>query len=172
MGYTTEFSGEFRITPTLKPEHKAYINKFSETRRYKREANVAATWPDPIREAAGLPIGVDAGFYVGAERCESLSMRDPKSGIVNYNESPEGQPGLWCQWIANDEGTELVWDEGEKFYNYVEWLDYLIETFLKLWGYTLNGEVQWYGQDREDIGKIEVTDNAVKTKAGIITYED
>lgn len=174
MGYTTDFTGSFQITPTLKPEHKAYIDKFSETRRYKRVAEFVEKLPDPIRIAAGLPIGVDGGFYVAEDRYFSPagSTRDKASGIVDYNDPPTGQPGLWCQWISNKEGTGLEWDNGEKFYHYDEWLVYLIETFLKPWGYTLNGEVDWFGEDREDIGKLRVKDNVVSTLAGKIVFEE
>ena len=33
----------------------AYLNKFNETRRCRRNAAMTAERPDPIREAAGLP---------------------------------------------------------------------------------------------------------------------
>lgn len=155
----------------MKPEHVAYINKFSETRRYKRVAAIAEKWDDPIRVAVGLPIGEDAGFYVGADRFEQIGRtRDPENGIVDYNTPPSGQPGLWCQWVATDDGDIIEWDGGEKFYNYVEWLEYLIEKFLKPWGYTVNGEVLWYGEDREDVGKIVVKENDVQSLAGTIVY--
>lgn len=38
-------------------------------------------------------------------------------------------PGIWCQWIINDDGC-LCWNSGEKFYNYVEWLEYLKKAIL------------------------------------------
>ena len=44
------------------------------------------------------------------------------------------QPGLWCQWVPNASGTAIVWDEGEKFYYYIEWIKYLIEHFLRAVG--------------------------------------
>lgn len=161
MGYTTDFKGSFNITPALKPEHKAYINKFSETRRYKRDAGITEMMADPIRIAAGLPIGVDGGFYVNHNRCDWPYTRDTRNSVVDYNEPPAGQPGLRCQWVANDEGVELSWDGSEKFYNYIEWLEYLINTFLEPWGYALNGEIKWYGEERADIGKIFVVANTV-----------
>jgi hypothetical protein len=80
--------------------------------------------------------------------------------IIDYNQQPSGQPGLWCQW--NIVGNRLKWDGAEKFYHYVEWLEYLIEHFFKRWGYTLNGEVLWEGEWREDMGKIIVKDNVVE----------
>ncbi len=51
---------------------------------------------------------------------------------------------------------------GEKFYHYTEWLEYIIEHFLKPWGYVLNGSVEWRGEDDADLGVIYVHQNRVK----------
>lgn len=40
MGYSTDFYGEFSVTPALTDEQANYINTFSETRRMKRNINV------------------------------------------------------------------------------------------------------------------------------------
>lgn len=90
------------------------------------------------------------------------------------NEMGECQPSLWCQWEIGDFANEpvLQWDGGEKFYNYVEWLKYLINHFFSKWGVILNGEIDWYGEDREDIGKIVVKDNVVTVKTGTIVYDE
>ena len=75
-------------------------------------------------------------------------------------ENNEACPGLWCQWVINED-DELVWDGGEKFYNYTEWLKYLINRFFEPWGVTLNGRITWAGEDRNDRGQINVIDNIV-----------
>ena len=80
------------------------------------------------------------------------------------------QPGLWCQWKPDDLGNQLVWDEGEKFYSYIEWLDYLLAHFLIPWGYTLNGEVTWTGEDPDDRGKIALVANKRLTYEAVIQY--
>lgn len=68
-------------------------------------------------------------------------------------------PGIWCQWTI--ENGVLEWDEGEKFYNYVEWLKYLIDNFFEKWGIKLNGTIKWKGENMNDIGKIVVENNKV-----------
>ena len=86
------------------------------------------------------------------------------------HEPRNGFPGCWCQWvIVKDDVSEdsLVWDECEKFYNYVEWLEYLIENFFKPEGYVLNGSVGFQGEDSDDFGTIEVVDNVVTQHFGI-----
>ncbi len=80
-------------------------------------------------------------------------------------------PGFWCQWVPTEDGMGLEWDGNEKFYNYVEWLEYLIEKFFIPWGIKLNGEVEWEGEESGDLGIIIVKDNEVTTKEGKVTYQ-
>ena len=196
MGYTTSFNGEFNVSPPLRPEHLAYLKQFALTRRVKRDAKIAEKLPDPLRIAAGLPIGVDGAYFIGeADRFDSQgddpSVIDgnrppgspPEICVVcrkgrdahwcqyNGEKTPCGadfsmhldhkyeldqafraanelpgieQPGLWCQWVPSSDGTEIAWDEGEKFYNYEEWMQYLLDHFLTPWGYLVAGD----GRDR------------------------
>lgn len=101
--------------------------------------------------------------------------------LIDFNAARHGSnltpdpdvPGFYCQWTVQSEepGVDfLVWDGGEKFYNYVDWLEYLLENVFKPKGYTLNGEVTWQGEDPSDIGKIEVDDNVVNVKRGRVVY--
>lgn len=188
MGYTTDFNGTFVLDKPLAPEHRAYLAAFADTRRMKRDAEKAAALPDPVREAAGLPIGPEAGYYVGGAADGNFGQ-DKDGSILNSNEAPgavpydtgdwvgsrklrktkiaagECQPGLWCQWRPTEDGTGIEWDEGEKFYEYAAWLRYIIANFLKPWGYVLNGEVKWQGEEMDDRGLITVADNKVSTTA-------
>lgn len=138
--------------------------------------------------------GKEGEYFVGAA---GFAGQDRDASVIDYNSPPgqigydvkmdfdtrykentrreqagECQPGLWCQWIVegDEDGMVLKWDEGEKFYNYVEWLKYLINHFFSKWGVLLNGEIQWYGEDRSDMGKIIVENNVVTVKEGIINY--
>jgi hypothetical protein len=196
MGYTTDFVGDFTVTPTLTPEHRAYLAAFATTRRMKRNAKLTAKMPDPLREAVGLPVGPDGAYFVGDTKDFGQTQT---ADIVDYNTPPgspdsgsfykeggnwyesyveakrmaeaEGaQPGLWCQWTPSEGGTTIRWDEGEKFYEYVEWLRYLIEHFLRPWGYSLDGEVDWQGEDPDDRGRIRVTENRIERLVAKITY--
>ena len=178
MGYTTNFVGEFSVEPALKDEHREYLEMFAETRRMQRDPAIASTLPDPLREAVGLPIGEDGGYFVGpvpesiGEGVFGARGQAKDDSVTDYNTPPTGQPGLWCQWVPSEDGSLIVWDEGEKFYYYVDWLRYLIEHFLKPWGYRVDGEVEWCGEDSwDDRGKIVVDDNQVTRLAARIVYE-
>jgi hypothetical protein len=145
----------------LRPEHAAYLRAFSGTRRMKRDANRVKELADPVREAARLPVGSEGAYFVGGG---GVSGQGRDESIIESNEPPEGQPGLWCKWSPNAEGTAIVWNGAEKFYDYVQWLHYLIKHFLGPWGYLLNGSMTWQGEEDEDTGVIVVTNNKVATR--------
>ncbi len=168
MGYTTNFSGSFSITPALKPEHIAYLQAFNTSRRMKRDEAKAEALPDAKRLAAGLPIGKEGGYYVGSAE-DGQHGQDRDNSILDYNSPSSDQPGLWCQWTVSDDGAELLWDEGEKFYDYTEWLEYLVENFLAPWGYVIAGEVEWEGEDSDDRGTIYAKDNCIQAIQSEIT---
>jgi len=149
MGYTTDFDGDFTVAPQLRPEHRIYLEAFAGIRHVQRDAAETAKLSDPVREAAGLPVGEAGAYYVG----------DDGRAVLDPNHPPAGQPGLRCQWRPLDEGAAFGWDGGEKFYDYVAWLDYLIERFLEQWGYRLDGTVTWQGEDQDDRGVITIEAN-------------
>lgn len=94
-----------------------------------------------------------------------------------YNENKrlaslsECQPGLWCDWQLTEDGKKLKWNGGEKFYEYTNWLKYMIEHFFKPWGIILNGEVKWQGESSDDMGIIICENNNVFEKKAKIIYE-
>lgn len=115
MGYTTEFEGHFTITPPLNQYEVTYLRAFARTRHVR----------------------TPYGPYV-------VTIADghdtPPVPITDHNHPPDGVPGLWCQWEASGDGTQLAWDGGEKFYESEEWLRYLVDTFLRP-GAALRGDI-------------------------------
>jgi hypothetical protein len=135
----------------------------------KRDSLTVLTLPDPVRDAVGLEAGHEGRYYVGGKDDDYWGTKKDNT-ILDHNYPPTGQPSLWCQWVPVDAST-LEWDGGEKFYDYVEWIKYLIEHFLVRWGYSLTGIVEWTGEDRDDRGEIDIDDNFVVIREGRITYE-
>jgi hypothetical protein len=99
------------------------------------------------------------------------------------DDDPASVVGLYCQWIPSDDGAIIEWDGGEKFYNYVEWIEYLVHNILDPKGpfwtepalsqrYVLSGEVTWQGEGWDDKGMIRIVDNDVKVLQGVVTYEE
>lgn len=155
MGYTTNFRGAFSFSRPLSKTELDFLTKFNGTRRMKRDVK-------KLTEVFGPgEYGTEGEYFVAGS---GFAGQDYDATIIDYNQPPMTQPGLWCQWTPNEDGTQLEWDGGEKFYNYVEWLQYLIENFFKPWGVQLNGEVEWRGEDWDDTGRISVSYNRVKAR--------
>lgn len=200
MGYSTDFSGKLLIDRPLTEKERDYINLISSTRRMRRDVNklmelykgehgnpfATDTTPEAIYGREGEYFAKDDG-QCGQTRDESIIDYNTAPGQLGYDEkmdlnarwkemqrrieTNECQPGLWCQWIITEDGASLVWDGGEKFYEYVAWLKYYINHFFSKWGVMLNGEITWEGEESSDLGKIVVTDNVVQVLTGTITYE-
>lgn len=77
-------------------------------------------------------------------------------------EARSGRPCVYCQWKPTPNGAAIMWDMEEKFYGWLEWLEYIIQRHLKPWGYILNGAVIWRGENGDDSGIIYVKDNRVE----------
>ncbi len=168
MGYTTEFYGSFKLDKPLTRAHEKYLRAFAESRRMKRNAGLVTLMTDPVRLSVGLPVGIDGGYYVGGADNDYGQARS--DDIIEYNNPPEGQPGLWCKWVPTEDGQGIEWSGAEKFYEYTEWLEYLVEHFLKPWGYVLSGEVKWNGESAGDLGVIVVQNNLVTARKAKIEY--
>lgn len=166
MGYSTDFSGGCDITPALSPEHVAYLQAFNRSRRVKRDPALCRAILRESEAGAGcllingtdLPVENEGEYFIGLGTLGQIQ----EFSIIDYNTPPSTQPGLWCGWTVTSDGTALIWDGSEKFYDYVEWLQYVIEHFMKRWGYTLNGMIDWHGEDSDDRGTIYVKDNRVE----------
>lgn len=157
MGYTTDFEGSVAIEPPLNAAEISFLSQFNQTRRMARKLGP---------------------YYVGGTGSYGQG-HDPD--IINFNEPPRGHPSLWCQWTPTEDGAEIVWDEGEKFYGSAEWMTYIIDHFLKpgclaqkelpfLQGnHTCNGVIYAQGEDPSDIWRLIVTDNQVDVQTGTVT---
>ena len=102
------------------------------------------------------------GAFVFDKALTKGQQKELEDVVSQENVEFRGESLRYCQWIPNEEGTALEWDYGEKFYQYIEWLEYLVEAFFKPEGVKLNGTVQWQGEETGDVGKIVVKNNKVK----------
>lgn len=149
MGYTTEFNGQIEIVPPLNAEEIAYLNKFNQSRRMLR---------------------TEGPYYAEPGTTHGQYYNNPS--VLDHNCPPQGQPGLWCQWVPTNDGTAIEWDGGEKFYDSAKWMKYLIEHFIGsdpkakdalpfLQPHILNGTIKAQGEDSEDRWDLVVRDNKV-----------
>lgn len=173
MGYTTDFEGRISVYPPLNVFEITYLNKFCDTRRMRTEHG---------------PYWVDQPGFAG---------QDKTPEVIDYNSPPEGQPGLWCHWIPTQDGRYIEWDGGEKFYDSLEWMEYIIEHFLKpgaivstmtnrcptcgrsdesqfdefTFDHVLNGMIEAQGEDPDDKWRLYVNDNIVSRKDAKIVWD-
>ena len=139
-------SGSLSITPRLEERHAAYLSRFQATRRMKRSSSVLAgeQYPDPIRLAAGLPLGLEGGYYLG----ESIETSYQCPSIIDTNQPPRGQPGLWCGWGPTPDLGGLRVVNPHSGDDLGAWLRYLVKHFFVPWGYSLRGAVGWRPEER------------------------
>ena len=191
MGYTTDFEGRLKLSRPATAAEVDFINKFSNSRRMRRNTDIVMAnfkgkdglpfvfTPTPA-QAKAIKALEKSGLLVTVSPKESADTRTPleiygqqgeyyvgdkeDNSVLDSNNPSSTQPGLWCQWVLSKDGKELMWDGGEKFYNYVEWLEYMIKNFFEPWGIKLDGVITWSGEDRGDIGSIKVVKNKVTAK--------
>ncbi len=180
MGYTTEFIGKFVFDKEPSMELMEYINCFSKTRHVKRDVEaVKSIFPDYEERSWKGVLGDSAEFFL--QPCDEVIYKKDdrldmagfykRNGIIDDNKPPLTQPGLWCHWIINSRG-ELVWNGAEKFYCYVEWLEYLIVNFFAPEGLMLSGRCFYSGEKMDDWGYIVVDNNHVeKIPNNISTFD-
>lgn len=158
MGYTTEFIGQFDCTPALPAQLVKDINDYADTRHFKRNCDETK-------------YGLEGEMYIDRDKRDIMGASTPGTErqwdtssdpeVKSYNEPAGNCPGLWCQWVATEDGRHIEWDENEKFYHYIDWLKWIVEKFLKPNGISLSGEVRWQGEDEDDKGRIKVVDNEI-----------
>lgn len=175
MGYTTEFEGRIKVEPPLNLSEYTYLKDFANTRRVLRRNG-----PYFVRGTGFMGQGNDAD-------------------VVNHNHPDGEQPGLWCKWEPTQDGTAIEWNGMEKFYDSADWMEYIIDHFLKpdarllkriqldtfgafgwdfderfkefTFDHVLNGTIYADGEDPGDLWQLVVIDNEVETRAANITYE-
>ncbi|MED1738161.1 hypothetical protein P4U97_01250 [Bacillus swezeyi] len=150
MGYDTTFQGQFRLNKTLDSETFTFLKKLRDTRRVKRKVDESI-------------YGIEGEFYVDGTGFRGQNYDE---NIIDVNEPPKTQPSLWLKWTPTEDGDTIEWDGGEKFYYADKWIIYLIEKALKPKGYILNGIVNAFGEDPDDIWHIRIENNQVTIGQG------
>lgn len=191
MGYTTYFDGKITTKQTISDEIRNYLERFMVIRHMKRDnQKIREVYPDWKEHCLNGKLGIDGEFFATPELLpEEYAVKSFFGGMKNWKgeDAPEGYlfnpvgqdsdvsvtdkntpggscPGLWCQWRLD--GSDIVWDGGEKFYNYVEWLDWLIRFVFDPANIKFNGRIYWQGEEINDYGIIDVEDNKID-----ITYQ-
>lgn len=167
MGYTTDFYGAVTVEPPLNEHEASFLRDLAGSRRMNRHNG---------------PLFAEPG--------DDFGQGNP-GDVIDTNRPDPDQPGLWLQWIPTDDGSEIEWDGGEKFYNAAEWMTYIVTNLFapsakpyvelhksedpRLVHFTcdhvINGEIEAQGEERGDQWLLVVKDNEVSTADGHIVYD-
>lgn len=122
----TKFHGTIALDRALSSEMSNYLRQFSKTRHCRRHV---------------YPVcGVEGEFYLDTDSFDSCGI---KTNVIDYHQSPETQPGLWCHWVPTENNQELYWNSDSQDLNHTEWLQYVIDKLLFPSGYYATGYVVW-----------------------------
>jgi len=160
MGYTTNFEGEFTFNKQVDKELEKYVNNFARTRHmlYNTEW-IKKELPFWRAFTFDGNLGKNGCLIADENHVFDVWPNENEKWVKDVNDSGDC-PSLWANWKI--ENNTLVWNGAEKFYSYVEWLEFYITNFFEPNDLKLSGVVYFYGEDREDCGSIIIDENFVK----------
>lgn len=101
-----------------------------------------------------------------------VKMRELEGADGREMSDADAPNGGYCQWQLTRDCRGIEWDGGEKFYQYTEWLQYIIDKVLTPAGVTLSGAIAYSGEDVKDMGTITIKDNkAVQIPGHLVSDE-
>ena len=114
-------------------------------------------------------MGYTTKFTGALQLSRALTLAEANQ-ILEASEDPDTIQGekpvrSYMQWVPTESLDQIVWDGGEKFYDYTAWMQWMC-GLLASWGVSANGTVFWSGEDADDTGTIDVTHNAVTETRG------
>ena len=111
-------------------------------------------------------MGYTTEFTGCIELSRPLTIAEAKT-LLEINEDPskaqipaERDIDGYMQWVPTEDLGRIVWDQGEKFYDYTKWMTWLC-GWLAERGIKANGEIAWQGEELGDTGIIYAKDNQV-----------
>lgn len=118
-------------------------------------------------------MGYTTKFTGHIKLSRALTFLEAKQ-LLEFNEDPnlinEGkrpQTG-YMQWVPSETLDAIVWDQNEKFYDYEQWLAWLVK-WLGVRGIKGAGQLDWRGESSDDIGRITVVDESITVERGTKT---
>lgn len=149
------YGGQFKVTPALRPEHAAYLRRFSQMQHVQRDPAILKDLPDPLRAAVGLPLGPHGGLFTGEPPPFTGSVLSLRNQTV-WDEETGDQPPLpqFCSWAPTEDGTGFSWRTrysgmtGADDTIWMKWLDAWL--LPNLGEYRLSGNVTRFGYEAED----------------------
>jgi hypothetical protein len=109
-------------------------------------------------------MGYTTEFTGSVKLSRHLTLAEAKELLDLYDyEAMKKASGIesYMQWVPTENLDAIVWNGGEKFYEYIPLLEWLCGKWLQEHGIAANGALFWRGESANDIGRITVADNVV-----------
>lgn len=111
-------------------------------------------------------MGYTTKFNGSIKLSRQLTMGEAKQ-LLEFNEDPDKvpapHPNSYMQWVPGSTLDCIGWDGGEKFYEYAEWLQWIV-LWLAARGISSSGILSWSGEQAGDTGTLTVIDGRVESR--------
>ena len=159
MGYNTDYKGEFYIYKTstgrkakLPKKLGVLLVNLSRTRRMYRDVKKLAEFLKISIKECKEKFGNYGEFYF---HNDNKMGQTHTPDIIDFNNPPPTQPGLWCNFTYDSKKNAVVWNSSEKTYDGTQWIDYILRILHKN-GYEMRGTMVWRGGELGPLGTINV----------------
>lgn len=110
-------------------------------------------------------MGYTTTFSGGINLSRKLTFKEAKEWLdICEMESREisekyggAAPNSYFQWLPSESLDTIVWDGNEKFYEYTDWLQWIVDH-LSVKKITASGRILFQGEDIDDRGYLIVED--------------
>lgn len=164
MGYSTDYYGNIQIAPALNEQEVEEINAWLACRHVTYDVNkIYELDPNADQHTIdGTPVGNGGWNWIKIYADPDGNAYDPVGeAVMEWNE-PGLLPSLWSDLEVDE--TTMCWNGSEKSYEIPAWIQLLIDCVFAPRGYSLNGELEWRGEDYGDTGVITITDNVMEVE--------
>ena len=166
MGYDTYFNGEFELDKLLSDDQREFLDMWLNGDHVARDPALLKKADCSKRNLECLNLLDRLGMELG-EECVNYVGQFNDGTTLSHDVA--ALPGRHCVWEISRRGATISSERGTNE-DYVAWLRYIIEHFLIPWGYVLNGECYWDGDQNDDKGEIEIENNVIKVYDMVPTY--
>lgn len=113
-------------------------------------------------------MGYTTEFIGSLSLSRPLTLSEAKQ-LLEFNDDPDTielpHPDSYMQWVPTESLDGIMWDGNEKFYNYTEWMNWLV-LWLGNRGIEAAGELLWRGEETGDVGVLSVAGDRVTAEHG------
>lgn len=111
-------------------------------------------------------------YFQGEFELDKKATEEMKNQMKEIDVNNETIKNSINCWKFSDDGKQIIWNEEiRECYDYIAWIQYIVDKLIIPNGYVLNGEMHWHGEDYADMWKlITIKNNRIIVYEGKIVY--